>query len=102
VTLQPQWEVSGTVFDSATPAAPVVGARIDVCPADPATRCTATGDRTTTTTAGGAYTLRSDLSQGSFRIWASAAGKEQSIVLTVNAAGAATTSPTNGRINLPA
>jgi hypothetical protein len=102
VSLQPQWEVTGTVFDSASTPGPVVGARIDVCPANPATRCTATGDRTTTTVAGGAYTLRSDLSQGSYRIWASSAGKEQSIVLTVDAAGAATTTPTNGRINLPA
>jgi hypothetical protein len=102
VSLQPQWEVNGTVFNSATPAVAVVGARIDVCPAADTTRCTATGDRTTTTTTGGVYTLRSDLSEGLYKIWASSAGKEQSIALTVSATGAATTSPTNGRINLPA
>ena len=101
VLLQPQWEVTGKVFDSA--AAVVVGARIDVCPTSPATRCTATGDRTTTTAAGGNYTLRSDLSEGTYTIWASANGKEQSITLTVNAAGVPSTSSSPAwRINLPA
>lgn len=107
VLLQP--EITGTVSNSATPPAAVVGAVVVVCPTTtPATRCTPTQpDRSAVSIAGGAYTLNSDLAPGPYTIWASipATGpvtQQGSIGLTIASDGSATLAPPDGKITIAA
>ncbi len=104
--LQPK--ITGTVTDAAAAPPAVVGATVVVCPPNPpmpptpTTACTPVEtDRTTTSIAGGVYSLNSDLPAGSYSIWATAGAKSASITLVIDAQGRATLTPTNGEISLP-
>ena len=92
ITLQPA--ITGTVFDDATTPAAVIDASVVVCPSNSAGPCTPTEvDRSTNSGTGGAFTLTSDLSPGSYRIWASTNAPAQGFVtLTIAGNGAATLS----------
>ncbi len=100
VLLQPA--ITGTVFDNASTPAAVVGATVVVCPSTSTSPCTPTeSDRTTTSVAGGAYKLNSNLSPStSYKIWATTATQTGSITVALDSAGKATTTPADGRITV--
>jgi hypothetical protein len=105
IAVQLQPAVTGTVVDSSTPAVAVVGASVIVCPSTAtAAPCATPGeaDRSTTSGAGGAFKLNSELSPSTtYVVWAISGTERGSVTLTTNAEGRASLSNSTIKIDTP-